>query len=447
MIAEETSMAPNPFGAAGSALAAAVPAAGAARPRTGEAPFDPGEIFFSRTDGRGVIAAFNDVFLRIADYGAADLIGAPHRIIRHPDMPKGVFHLLWDGIKAGHPIGAYVKNRARDGLHYWVFALVTPVDGGFLSVRIKPCAALLPVIEAEYARALAAEAAGLSPEASAQAICDRLGEMGFASYAAFQTEALLTEMQARQVATGREEWRDLAALYRMVVRMREVRGEIAALRRLLHGANLLTANMRIVAAKLPEGRRTISEIARSYGIMLGEVQSHVEGFSVLERGPGRHAACAEEGGLFLLCAAHLMEEVRAEFQASDRRLEGVDHAAEAACLARVANDYADRAGQAMEGVSDHARLLQRNVEFLRRLVVGLSTVRIACRVESGMLSQRSGGLETIVGRIDALQDDIAGALDRIDGACGVALAGLRDWRVLRAGLGAGRAQGAGARAA
>lgn len=400
----------------------------APRPASGAAPFAVEEIFFSRTDGRGVIAAFNDVFLRIADYGAADLIGAPHRIIRHPDMPKGVFHLLWEGIKAGHPIGAYVKNRARDGLYYWVFALVTPVEGGYLSVRIKPSGALRPVVEAEYAKVLLAEAEGLSPEASAQALCARLAELGFPSYGAFQSEALLAEMQARQEAMGRGNWRDLAALHRMVVEMRALRAQSTALRHLLHGANLLTANMRIVAAKLPEGRRTISEIARSYGMMLGEIEAHVAGFAVFDRGEGRHAACTEEGGLFLLCAARLMEEVRAEFQSSTVALDGVDHAGEAAGLARVATDYAQRACAAMEAVTEQARVLRRNVEFLRRLIVGLSTVRIACRVESGMLVHRSAGLETIIGRIDGLQDDIAAALDRIDAACRAALSGLRDWR-------------------
>jgi aerotaxis receptor len=97
-------------------------------------------------------------------------------------------------------------------------------------------------------------------------------------------------------------------------------------------------------------------------------------------------------------------------------------------LARVATDYAQRACAAMEAVTEQARVLRRNVEFLRRLIVGLSTVRIACRVESGMLVHRSAGLETIIGRIDGLQDDIAAALDRIDAACRAALSGLRDWR-------------------
>lgn len=409
----------------------------AARPASGAAPFAPDEIFFSRTDERGVIRAFNDVFLRIADYTAPDLIGAPHRIIRHPDMPKGVFHLLWEGIKAGHPIGAYVKNRARDGLFYWVYALITPIDGGYLSVRIKPCADLLPVVEAEYAALLAAEAAGLSPADSAATLCARLAALGFPSHAAFQTEALLREMQARRAAQGQGPDRGLEALHRMGAALRALRDEVAGLHRILRGAGLLTANMRLVAAKLADGRRTIGEIARSYGIALDEMQAHVSGLAALARPEGQHAACPEERALFLLCAARLMDQVCADFHHAPAALEGVDHGAEAAILKAVATRYADEARPALEDLGHEARHLRRDVEFLRRQVVGLSTVRIACRVESGMLRQQSAGLETIIGRIDDLQQAIFTALDQIDGACQRASAAFRDWQITGSGAGQG----------
>ena len=84
------------------------------------------EIIVSKTNTRGVITYANQVFLRIADLTEAEAIGAPHSIIRHPDMPRGVFHLLWDRIAAGKEIFAYVVNLAKTGDHYWVFAHVTP---------------------------------------------------------------------------------------------------------------------------------------------------------------------------------------------------------------------------------------------------------------------------------------------------------------------------------
>ncbi len=91
-----------------------------------ERTFEPGEIIVSKTDLKGRITYANRVFLRLAGYDERDVLGAPHSIIRHPDMPRCVFKLLWDTIAAGSEIFAYVVNRSRNGDHYWVFAHVTP---------------------------------------------------------------------------------------------------------------------------------------------------------------------------------------------------------------------------------------------------------------------------------------------------------------------------------
>jgi PAS domain S-box-containing protein len=107
-----------------------------------EAMFQISEAFYSRTDKRGVIQSGNDVFQRVAGYEWDDLIGAPHKLIRHPDMPKGVFQLMWDRIKEGKPTGAYVKNRRICGRFYWVFALIAPTEDGYISTRIKPTSPL-----------------------------------------------------------------------------------------------------------------------------------------------------------------------------------------------------------------------------------------------------------------------------------------------------------------
>ena len=89
------------------------------------------EIIVSKTDIRGRITYANDVFLRISDYEEAEVLGQPHSLIRHPDMPRSVFKLLWDTIQAGREIFAYVVNRSKHGDHYWVLAHVTPTfDAG-----------------------------------------------------------------------------------------------------------------------------------------------------------------------------------------------------------------------------------------------------------------------------------------------------------------------------
>jgi PAS domain S-box-containing protein len=111
-----------------------------------ESPFHDDEIIVSKTDLKGRITYANDVFLRVSQYRLKDLLGQPHSVIRHPDMPRAVFKLMWETIEAGGEIFAYVLNLASNGDHYWVFAHVTPSFGGagnvigYHSNRRKPSA-------------------------------------------------------------------------------------------------------------------------------------------------------------------------------------------------------------------------------------------------------------------------------------------------------------------
>ncbi|MCW8837023.1 MAG: PAS domain-containing protein [Rhodospirillales bacterium] len=88
--------------------------------------FDDDEFIVSKTDLKGRITYANRVFSRVAGYTQQEVLGAPHSIVRHPDMPRCVFKLLWDTIQDGREIFAYVINRAKNGDHYWVNAHVTP---------------------------------------------------------------------------------------------------------------------------------------------------------------------------------------------------------------------------------------------------------------------------------------------------------------------------------
>lgn len=88
--------------------------------------FDTDEIIVSKTDRKGIITYANDVFIRVAGYTEEELLGKPHNIIRHPDMPRCVFKFLWDTISTGKEVFAYVINMAKNGDHYWVLAHVTP---------------------------------------------------------------------------------------------------------------------------------------------------------------------------------------------------------------------------------------------------------------------------------------------------------------------------------
>ena len=88
------------------------------------------DLIVTKTDPKGRITYANDTFLRFAGYPERKVIGAPHNIIRHPDMPRCVFKLLWDTLNRGNEIFAYVLNRSANGDQYWVFAQVTPTLSG-----------------------------------------------------------------------------------------------------------------------------------------------------------------------------------------------------------------------------------------------------------------------------------------------------------------------------
>ncbi len=90
-------------------------------PLNEEIVLDPKRYIVSETDKKGKITFCNDYFIEVCGYSKEELIGKPHSIIRHPDMPKVVFKLLWETISQGKNINAVVKNLAKDGRYYWIF--------------------------------------------------------------------------------------------------------------------------------------------------------------------------------------------------------------------------------------------------------------------------------------------------------------------------------------
>lgn len=125
--------------------------------------FAEDEIIVSKTDQHGKISYVNDVFIRVSGFPESELIGAPHSLIRHPQMPRGIFKLLWETIQQRREIFAYVMNLTRTGDHYWVLAHVTPTFGsrgdivGYHSNRRVPSREGLNRILPLYDRMLAEE--------------------------------------------------------------------------------------------------------------------------------------------------------------------------------------------------------------------------------------------------------------------------------------------------
>lgn len=156
-------------------------------PTTVEKVMRESDFIVSKTDLKGRITYGNRVFIEFSGYSEQELLGTQHNIIRHPDMPRAVFKLLWDTIAAGNECNAYVKNLAKDGSFYWVFANVTPewdaAGGivGYYSVRRKPKASGVKTVTELYRAMLAEEQRAGSRDAmaaSTQVLTNLLSEKG-----------------------------------------------------------------------------------------------------------------------------------------------------------------------------------------------------------------------------------------------------------------------------
>lgn len=146
------------------------------------------ELIVSKTDAAGRIRYTNSTFAAISGFSEDELLGAPHSIVRHPEMPRAVFKLLWDTVSAGQELFAYVVNLCRNGDHYWVLAHVTPSFDeagaivGYHSNRRAPSPDAVAAVRPLYATLLEIErrsgdrAADL--RCSAQALQDFLREKG-----------------------------------------------------------------------------------------------------------------------------------------------------------------------------------------------------------------------------------------------------------------------------
>lgn len=131
-----------------------------------EITFDDKDFIVSKTDLAGKIIYGNEVFIRMSGYTEEELLEQPHSILRHPDMPSSVFKLMWDKIKQGQEVFAYVVNTTKDSDYYWVMAHVTPsLDDNdniiaYHSVRRKPNEKALQIIKPLYKSLLEAEKRG-----------------------------------------------------------------------------------------------------------------------------------------------------------------------------------------------------------------------------------------------------------------------------------------------
>lgn len=402
------------------------------------------EMFFSITDPKGIIRSGNDVFVRVSGYPLAQMVGRPHNIVRHPDMPRVVFKILWDEIGEGRPVAAYVKNRTADGRFYWVIAVVVPSPGGYLSIRIKPTSPMFPAAQEIYRRLRELEIKVEGPgglrrkeamAASAERLHEELVAAGFENYDAFMRAAILAEVRSREeavrdggISTGPADHADEVAR-----RLSEVNQLLADLVLRLDGYLALNARLAEKAGFV----RTLADEVRLFALNAILSASKVDGrdgaaigtvaglLSIQSESLGRlfhdlgdsinSASSSLADMLFPVASARIQAEMLQLFWEEIRAHDGLTNhddvlaihaciSSEGAVLANLLREFT----AALQGMGTEIARLRRGLQTMRALALN---GRIeAARVENdGPFTQL---FLTIGGRVDAAGaelDELAGA--------------------------------------
>ncbi|WP_112308931.1 PAS domain-containing protein [Pseudogemmobacter bohemicus] len=379
-----------------------------------EAEFAFSELIYSRTCPRGLIRSGNSVFRRMAGIPWPDLIGAPHRVIRHPDMPKGFFWLFWQMLKAGEPAVGYVKNRKADGGYYWVLAAAMPCEGGFFSVRLRPSSPIFEKARAEYAVLREREQKeGLTPEASAQILLGRLAEMGFPSYDAFAAQALATEIRSRDMQLKRPVDRSTEALASLLTLLVETLSEQARLVSQFSDLVLLPVNMRLVAARLEPQGGPISQISVNYKNSSEEISRRLSEFVSGKGNLCGQMASAVRRSLILAGTSRLqgeLVEIYNQGERMEREKDGEERRVEGKVLEGVIHDSRTSAQVSLKEAGKLAGILNEASMDLRRMILGLDTIRILARVESRKTQDSQAALTATIDRIDEVQASVSESL-------------------------------------
>lgn len=375
-----------------------------------EVPFGFEELFFSRTDAGGIIQFGNSVFQRISAYDWDELLGKPHKLVRHPDTPRAVFWLLWSTIQQGLPIGAFVKNRAKDGRHYWVFAIVTPVEGGYLSVRLRPSSAFFDIIAREYPGLAALERReGLAPAASAPLLADKLKALGYDEYATFMAAALGAELKSRDAQLGRARDHTLAQFDDLLAAAQSLLRQTDIIRAAYDQNENTPFNFRVLAAQLGQEGAAIGVISSNYSVLSDEMRAILDQFVAA----ARDVFAAVNDGYFLACTARVQRELL-EFFRKEKSAGPLPRDQEMALLDQQQSEYGARAQAGLLDISRKAKGFRQTCLEMNRLAAGLEVMRVMGKVECARHALVKDRMDELLNDLEHFQKAITAALKEIE---------------------------------
>jgi aerotaxis receptor len=392
-----------------------------------------GVTLVSTTDLTSRITYCNPNFVSVSGYSREELIGQPHNLVRHPDMPAEAFRDMWATLQSGSPWCAVVKNRRKNGDHYWVMANATPMldNGqvtGYMSVRTKPTREQIEAAEVLYARMRAEAESGQRTVALRRGHLVRTGWRGklrewtrptLGRKLALLTLALAFGVQLLESATeGMPKWVHLAAVavttvVSLVVAAFMKRMLVAPVEQVLGFANRMAAGD--LSARL-ESRRTdeIGELIRALNqlnvnlmAVVTDVRHEVEGVQVAS---GEIAGGNQDLSARTEAQASSLEETAASMEELTSTVENsANSAREAAALAGKATHVAREGNEAMGAVvqtmGDISRSSSRIGEIIQ-VIEGISfqtnILALNAAVEAARAGEQGRGFAVVAGEVRSL---------------------------------------------
>lgn len=396
-----------------------------------EAKFDARELFFSITSQDSTILSGNDVFVRISGYTKEELTGSFHNIVRHPDMPRVIFKTLWDYLKAGKPIVAYVKNKTKEGGYYWVLAAVFPLKERFISIRIKPESKIFSVVKELYPLLLRAEEEG-GIEESAQLLPELLSQWGYRNYDHFMRDALLCELKGRQKLKSLScfNTEDLFSTHPLLSKLKSAHAECAALMReydrwfekidffadiktlfeekgmalryLARDIVNLSLNTSVSSYKVENGGETFGILARDIRINAKENDALIHQIHcAIEKLSG-----ALNGIVFLLSAIRLQVEMATyvidEVLCKNSEVQMVEMRGNICDLIALVSEYSDKIKGLQSQLSGEIREVLTHLDHLDRQMMYLGYVQVYGVIEAAGSSDEAARFGIIFAQLKTL---------------------------------------------
>jgi aerotaxis receptor len=407
----------------------------------GELNFNFNDIFVSLTDKKGVIRYGNDTFATLSGYELEEMIGAPHNIVRHPEMPRAVFKVFWNFLTQDKPVFAFVNNKTKTGENYWVFACVVPgQDKNFISIRLKPTSALFSVAKELYAKVLKYEKTHGMDKAHDYMHAELL-KLGFDSYDSFMSQALIEELNADRYEeilkmvmpkhTGsitKSEYKNLIAIQsnsRIIMnelkvnfsRLNAFREQMAVIKKAgdeikksTRGLDYLSCNMSITAHKLGKDGQGLSVVAQTFQRKLSElgdkkkaVTEDIDQFAEMAR------SCLVASGISLIevmmLKAFSLELVR---KFLNQNLAEETKQAELRLLAellKTTETYFEETSKKLEQMALAARGLRKDVFTAKTSFVAINIVGQGGRLEGAKSVQLEKAFSHFLGEINRYLTD------------------------------------------